>query len=413
MRRFLHIAPDSWQRTLAVMFVAQMIAAIGFSAMFPFIPLYVEALGSQIGFSTEFWSGLVISVQGFTMMLAAPIWGVVADRYGRKLMAERAMFGGAVILFLMAFVQSAEQLVLLRGVQGLVTGTVSASNALVAAAAPRERSGFAMGMLQVGLWTGISLGPFIGGFIADAFGFHAPFILTGALLAVAGVLVFLFVSEPEGETLRRRQERRAGLIAGWRHVLAMPGVVQTYTIRFFTGVGRSVVSPILALFLATLLPVDAPVSTVAGTATGIASIASTLSAIYLGQLGDRIGHRKIVIASALGAAVAYVLQAFIVDPWLFLASQALLGAAAGGLVAGPSALLAHFTEPGEEGTVYGLDNSIVAAGRAVAPLGGAVVAEWFGYRGAFAASGLMLFVTVAVAFWTLPRSARALRPAGD
>lgn len=402
MNKVFSFATVQWQRTLAIMFVAQMIAAIGFSAMFPFLPLYVEDLGSHIeGFSTEFWSGLVISVQGFTMMIAAPLWGSIADRHGRKLMVERAMFGGGVVLFLMAFVQSSEQLVLLRAIQGMTTGTVSASNALVAASAPRERSGFAMGTLQVGLWTGVSVGPFIGGPIADAFGFHAPFLLTGVLLLVAGALVLLFVSEPEQEA-PTQGKRQAGFIAGWRLVLSEPGVVQTYTIRFFTGFGRSITSPILALFLTTLLPVNAPVSTFTGLATGIASISSTVSAIYLGRLGDRIGHRKIVIGCALGAGLGYSLQALTTNPWYFLLLQVLLGASVGGLVAGPSALLARFTKPGEEGTVYGLDNSIVAAGRAVAPMAGAAIAAFFGYRGTFATSGILLFASMAVAFWTLP-----------
>ena len=76
-------------------------------------------------------------------------------------MVVRAMFGGAVILLMMAFVRSAEELVVLRAIQGLITGTVAAANALLASVAPRNRIGYAMGLLQVGLGAGIAFGPLI------------------------------------------------------------------------------------------------------------------------------------------------------------------------------------------------------------------------------------------------------------
>ena len=139
----------SWQKTLYITLVAQLITAVGFSSIFPFLPLYVQALGSHTSLSVELLAGLVFSAQAVTMALASPIWGALADRYGRKMMVQRALFGGAVIMLLMGFVRTAEELVLLRAIQGLITGTVAANSALVAAATPRERTGYAMG-LQIG-----------------------------------------------------------------------------------------------------------------------------------------------------------------------------------------------------------------------------------------------------------------------
>ena len=107
---------ETWQRTLFILFFAQLMVAVGFSTVFPFLPLYVEQLGSTSGLSIELLSGLVYSAQAFTMMLASPVWGVLADRFGRKIMVERTMFGGAVILLLMALITTAEQLVVLRAI---------------------------------------------------------------------------------------------------------------------------------------------------------------------------------------------------------------------------------------------------------------------------------------------------------
>ena len=207
-----------WQRTLYIMFIAQMFTAVGFSSMFPFLPLYVEELGTTTGLSVEFLAGAVFSAQAFSMMFASPIWGAIADRYGRKLMVERAMFGGAAILLLMAFARSAEELVLLRTIQGLITGTVAAANALIASMAPRRRMGYAMGLLQVGLGTGVALGPLIGGLIADAYGYNTTFYVTAALLFGSGLLVLFGVHEdftpPKGNS------RHPVFTREWRQILS-------------------------------------------------------------------------------------------------------------------------------------------------------------------------------------------------
>jgi MFS transporter, DHA1 family, multidrug resistance protein len=165
------MAASRWQTTLWIMFVAQLLSAVGFSVIFPFLGLYVADLGTRTSLGIPFWVGMVFSSQALTMAIASPIWGSLSDRLGHKLMVERAMYGGAVVLLLMGFARSAEELVLLRTIQGALTGTISAANALVAAAAPRERMGYAMGTLQMGLWSGTAAGPLLGGVLADSFGY--------------------------------------------------------------------------------------------------------------------------------------------------------------------------------------------------------------------------------------------------
>ena len=205
-----------WRRNLYIMFAVQLVSMSGFSLVFPFLPLYIKQLGISTGGSTEFWSGLVFSAQPLTMMISAPIWGAVADRFGRKLMLARAMFGGAVLLAAMGFAQSAEQLALLRALQGLVTGTIPAANALVAASAPREHCGEALGLLQTGAWVGVAVGPLLGGVIGDAVGFRESFWITGILLALSGAAVLLWVEEDFHPV---DKARRPKLIAGYRWLL--------------------------------------------------------------------------------------------------------------------------------------------------------------------------------------------------
>ncbi len=397
------LARPRWQITLGIVIIAQVLSAVGFSIIFPFLPLYVAELGTNTSLSIEFWAGMVFSAQGFTMMFAAPVWGALADRYGRKLMVERATFGAAILLFLMGYVNSAEELVLLRALQGMVAGTVSAANALIAGEAPRERTGFAMGAIQVGLWGGIALGPLIGGILSDAYGFRAPFILTAILLAFAGFLVMVGVRE-NFQPDEQEKAKRTGIIAAWRHILGAAGVKPVYIIRFMTGLTRTIIVPIAPLFIASLAIESDSQGTYTGLMVGASSAAASFSAVYLGRLGDRIGHRKILLGSAIFALITYIPQAFVNDAWQLIALQAATGLAMGGMIAAPSAMIAVYTQRGEEGTAYGLDNSIVAASRAVAPLISATIATWFGLRVTFLTAALLFGAITFITWRWLPQT---------
>lgn len=396
-------AAPRWQTTLWLMFAAQLISGVGFSIIFPFLPLYVADLGSSAGLPLELLAGAVFSSQALAMAITAPIWGALADRLSHKLMVERAMFGGAVILLLMGFARSAEELVLLRTLQGAVTGTISAANALVAAVAPRERMGYAMGLLQVGLWSGTAAGPLLGGVIADTVSFRATFIVTAALLLAAGLLVLAGVREPP-HAPRPPGAPRVGILAGWRSTFAVPGVALAYGLRFMSSLAQTMLLPFVPLFIQQLMGGGGRVGTFTGLVVGLSSAAGTLTALYLGRLGDRIGHRHILIGSAVASALCYLPQTFVAEPWQLLALQALAGAAWGGMTPALSALLAQYNRAGTEGVVYGLDSSVVSAARAAAPLVGAAVVALSDLRGIFVASAICYIVIGVVATMRLPEA---------
>lgn len=392
---------SNWQRTLYVLVLAQLFTAIGFSSFFPFLPLYVADLGSSSGLSLELLSGLVYSGQGFAMMLASPVWGALADRYGRKIMVERAMFGGAGVLLLMAFARSAEDLVLLRTAQGLITGTVAAASTLVAASAPRERMGYAMGLLELGLGTGVAVGPLMGGVIADAYGYQATFYVTAGLLLFSGVLVAFGVEEHFGPA-ESNQAGTVNIWKEWRDVLVSPGIMFIYGMRFISQMGRMLILPIVPLLVVLIMQDDARLNTMTGLVTGVAAGATTISSVYLGRLGDRLGHRGVLVACLVAAVPIYALQYLVGAPWQLLLLQALVGVTMGGVLPATNALLSEYSHGGHIGAIYGLDNSINAAGRAVAPLAGSVLALAFGLRSTFLGTAMLFLGAVFLALRLTP-----------
>lgn len=396
----------AWQRTLWILFFAQVMTAVGFSSIFPFLPLYVKSLGSSSGLSIELLAGLVFSGQGFAMMIASPIWGILADRYGRKLMVERALFGGSVLLLLMAFVRTAEELVIVRFIQGLITGSVAASSALIASQAPRQRMGYAMGVLQVGLGAGVAVGPLVGGTIADAYGYSSSFYVPAVLLFVAGLLVLFGVQEQFDRPPKGDQGEK-NLIRQWRILLLTPGIMITLLMRFMTSLGRMTLVPLVPFFVEELMPTTTSLNTFTGLVIGITSATTTLSSIFLGKLGDCVGHRLVLIVSMVLAAGLYTVQSLVTAGWQLLVFQALVGVAIGGVIPMISALLANFIKFGEVGAVYGLDNSINAAGRAVAPVVGALIANSSGLRPTFIATGLIFLMAAMMVISWLPKADQA------
>jgi DHA1 family multidrug resistance protein-like MFS transporter len=392
------------------MFGAQFLSAVGFSTIFPFLPNYVEHLGSSSGAPLLLMVTLVFSSQAIAMAIASPIWGALSDRWGRKPMVERALYGGAILILWMGFVNSAEELVVLRLLQGLVTGVVSAGVTLVAAVAPRERLGYAMGVMQTGLWAGVSIGPVLGGFLEYWFGFRLAFILTAALLLTGGMLVSLLVREnfvrPEGQ-----RGGLGGMAILFRSVLLSPGVATVMLVRFTAWLGRTMMIPFLPLFVTGMMAGAATAGIVTGLAIGVASAAGTVTSIALGRMGDRIGHRRVLVGGALATAAAYLPLAYASEPWQLVILYGLTGATIGGVLPSISALLAQLTERGNAGSVYGLDNAVVSTARGVSPLiGGAIVGIaavgrepiWLDYAVVFQVAAALFAVTVLLTLWKVP-----------
>ncbi len=399
------IASTPWKKTVVAMAVAHLVTSIGFSSIFPFLPLYVRELGTDTGLSIELLSGLVFSSMSFTMMIASPFWGSLADRLGRKIMVQRSMYGAAVITILMVFATRAEHLILLRATQGFITGTIAAGSALIASEVPRDRIGLGMGLIQTALGLGNALGPMIGGVIADLLGYHQVFYITAGLLFLGGVIVTIFVLETHKPVKSDKKPPR--MLSEWKRIFSSDRIRIAYLVRFISQFAGSLVMPILSLFVLELMGADSSgLNTSTGLIIGLSSASMTIFAVYFGQLGDKIGHRKILLFSAGLAMVLYILQSFVTDVWQLVVLQVLVGVTAGGITPSASALLTNATQSGDEGTVFGIDNSIMSMARGISPMLGAAIATWFNLRIAFIAGAILYALMTAIISQRVPTDTR-------
>jgi DHA1 family multidrug resistance protein-like MFS transporter len=399
--RWRSIRDSTWQRNLAVLWIGELIAIAGFSVTLPFLPYYVQELGISGLDQVAFWSGLLTSVQAVTMALIAPVWGSLADRYGRKIMVARAMFGGALVIGAMGFTQNVYQLAVLRAIQGLLTGTVPAATTLVASSAPPERRGFALGLLQMSVYLGSSVGPFLGGFVADSVGYRPTFWVTAVLLFAAGVLVATLVKE-DFVPAPREERKKAALWEGLAVVLRTRALMVVFGIRVLMRMADLVVSPILALFIQQLAAPGVKIASITGTISGLASATSAVSAIFLGRVSDRVGPRRVLMACGTVACALYVFQSWVHTPYQLLLLRVLGGATMGGIVAAMSALLASLAPKDRFGAVYGMDTSIVAAANAIAPMVGATLSATWGLTAPFLGAAAMYGLATAVVASVVP-----------
>ena len=401
--------PVPWQRNLAAIWIGQVIAIAGFSVTLPFLPYYVQELGITGVDQVAFWSGLITSAQATTMALVAPVWGSLADRYGRKIMVVRAMFGGAVVIGAMGFTQNVYQLLILRAIQGTLTGTVPAATTLVASSTPTARRGYALGLLQMAIYLGSSVGPLLGGFVADTLGYRAAFFVTGGLLFLAGALVSTLVREqftpPEETTDASGARQKPRLLEGILLVLRTRALLIVFSIRVLMRTAFRIVGPIMPLFIQHIAGPEVKVASLTGTITGLASAASAGAAIVFGRLADRVGPRRILLACGATACMSYGLQGFAQTPTQFLIMQVINGVAMGGIVSSISTLLAALAPKDRFGAVYGVDTSLVAAANAVAPMVGAALTATWGLSAAFLGAAAMYGAATIVVATSVPARA--------
>ncbi len=404
---------QSWQQNLRAMWFSELMAIVGFAVVIPILPLYLRELGVAGERQTRIWSGVVVAAPSVTMAIFAPIWGVLSDRHGRKVMVARAMSAGAVTMTLMGFAQNPQQLTILRALQGALTGTTTASTALVATSAPDDQAGYALGTLQTAIYVGFSAGPLLGGLVADSLGYRAAFFVTGALLLAAAVAVLIFVEEP----LRRDETANdppAPVVAGdaalprriWSQlspVLGSTPILAVLSLRLLMRMGSSLSRPTLPLFVEAIAPPGTRVATTTGLITGVAALGGAAGGRGLGQLGDRVGYRSVLLACILLSVLCYVPQSLVGRPIWLLPFQAGVGLAMGGILASVRALLAALGPEGREGIVYGVENTVSSVASAIAPLTGSALAASLGLRAPFLASAAIFAIGLAATVRLLPK----------
>ena len=378
-----------WQQNLLVLWFGTFIAGIAFSEIMPFLSLYVNTLGNFTKAQLSLYSGLVYSSTFLIMAIISPFWGKLADSKGRKLMILRASLGMAIVMALMGLVQNVWQLIFLRLLQGIFAGFISNSNALLATETPKEKSGYALGVLSTGPVSGSLLGPLIGGVLASVFSYRVTFFITGFLLFVAFLLSLLFVHEHFVPVANAKKTMSAKMvISKLNNPKAVFGMFITTMIIQASNYS---IAPIISLYVKELMHNSPSVTMVAGIVAACPGIANMLAAPRLGQLGDQIGTEKVLSMAFLFAFCFYVPMAFIPSVFWLGVFRFMIGISDGAMLPAVQSILSKRTPIEITGRIFSWNQSFQALGNMMGPLIGSLVSGLFDYNAVFiATAGLVL-----------------------
>jgi DHA1 family multidrug resistance protein-like MFS transporter len=287
----------------------------------------------------------------------------------------------------------------------MLTGTVPAATTLVVSGTPLRRRGYALGMLQMAIYLGLTAGPLLGGVIADTFGPRVAFWVTGGLLFISGVLVLTLVKEDFGPAEEKETENKPHLWDGILLVLRTRALLIAYGLRVLTRVAGQVVGPMLALFVQSIATPGTKVASLTGIISGLASATGAFGAVLMGRLTDRVGARRVLIACTVLACVLLAAQSSSRTPTQLLVWRTAGGFAMGGILASVSALQASLAPKGRFGAVYGVSTSLSAAANAVSPMIGAALSTMFGLPSVFVGASVIYGLTAVLTAVVVPRKA--------
>jgi DHA1 family multidrug resistance protein-like MFS transporter len=384
----------NWKRNLIIVWICQFVAMIGMSAIVPFLPLFVRELGVTNLDETAYWSGLVFAGPFFISFFLTPVWGNLGDKYGRKMMTIRAVLGLAIAQVLVGFSQNVTQLFAARLVQGLLSGFLPAAMALVAANTPKEKTGYALGLLQSATAAGTVLGPLVGGLFSDLIGFRGVFFIVAGILIITGIAVIIFVTEEKNNN----EKSEYTFIDNWKYLLQNEKLLVPSIMIMITAFGVSFIRPTFVLYIETFSIASKFLPTITGALYSIVGVFSIISSAWWGKQVEKSGIARNIIYASVLTGIMYLAHAIVYDIYLLIPIRILLGFGYGALPPLLFTAISNNVASERKGGVLGVGSSFQILGNMIGPVLGGFSAGTLGLRTAFIITGLFFFMITVISY---------------
>ena len=390
-----------WRRNLAVCVFGSFTTLVSLSMLLPFLPLYVQQLGVTAQADVVQWSAVAFGATFFGTAITAPLWGRLADRFGRKPMLGRADIGMALVISLIGLARDVTDLVVLRLVAGLIGGYASASIVMIGSQVPREKAGWALGVLSTGALSGNLVGPLVGGFLPQWVGIRGTFFVGGAMIAVAAIATLVLVREDFSRQLdgarRVATSRHAADSARWPIIAAL---LMTAMMVLLANMS---IEPIITVYIGDLGVALDDQARIAGIVMACSALGSILTAARLGALADRVGSWKVIIGCLVLTGIVMVPQAFVTQWWQLAVLRGLMGMTLAGLLPAIAKLIRQSVAEHNSGKILGYLQAAQFSGQVIGPLIGGQIGAHFGLHQVFLVTGALLVSCAGVNGWIRSR----------
>lgn len=368
-----------------ILTIGMSLLAICYTMIIPFLPVYLLELGVEQE-HLALWSGLSFSISFFIAAIMAPVWGRLADKHGKKLMAVRAGVLIGISYLWGAFVQDEYQFLLVRAFQGFANGFMPAAMTIVSLSVPKERVGVAMGIFQMGLVLGNTVGPLTGGLTELAVGMRPVFMVAGITLFIVTAVIAIFVKEPQIESVapvkvtsfkEDLQEARRNKVL--LHILGLYFLVQSAMLML---------QPIVAIYVGELKGSMEGAAMLAGSILSGGGVMGMIMTNVWAAYGQRKGYFKVISYGLLGTGTVLLLQSLPFGLWWFGILQLLIGVFIVGIFPSLGSAMTVNTDPSVRGRVFGLATTTQQLGNMMGPLFASVVATYWGTSYVFLVAGI-------------------------
>ena len=349
-----------WRKNQFAITISAALIFFGYTLVMPFLPSFVRELGITSKAGVAFWSGLILGCSPLVASLCGPIWGRIGDRWGLKIMAQRATIANALIWFSMGFAQNVYQLLALRALLGLLGGFNSVSVALITQATPRDKVAHVVGTLQAVQIFAAGLGPFLGGILANVIGVRYTFFATGIVMMGAVVSVLALYRDPKSKS-----EGAEGPSKDTSRFWRRRQFLTIMLVLFFVNMADRTFGLTVPLFLEEL---GTTATWVAGAVISIATFGEAASAWMSGKLASRVTLRRLISVRLILSVAVLVPMIYIHSMVGFSVLRVLLALLAGGTLTLTVTAASDVIPEEYRGTGFALLQSTSMLGGAAGPL---------------------------------------------
>jgi multidrug resistance protein len=391
MRRSSSDSRDQFRR-LAVLIAVNFVDMIGFMIVLPLLPFYALKLHA-----TPETIGHLIAAFSIAQLLAAPIWGRLSDRYGRRPALLIGLSASAMAYVVFGLATSVWLLFLSRLVQGAGGGTTGVAQAYVADTVQQADRARALGWLSAATSAGVMVGPAIGSFAAH-FGQAAPGMIAAALCLINVFFAWKWLPEshkepaPVSTTVRKPIWHLAWIAL--RHPATAIG-----RLLWIYGVGMlafASMTSVMALYLGAEFSIDE--TTIGYVFLYVGVLSFVMRSLLLGPIVDRIGETWAMRIGTVLLVLGLALYPLPRDLWTLALVIPLVPIGTALLFPATTSLMSRHSDPGELGTTMGVAQTFAGLARVVAPILATITFQRLGHGWPFYTAGVLVGLVGIMAF---------------
>jgi multidrug resistance protein len=379
-------------RRLSVLIGVNLVDMIGFMIVLPLLPFYALKLNA-----TPETVGWLIASFSVAQLVAAPLWGRVSDRYGRRPALLIGLSAAALAYLVFALADSVWLLLLSRVVQGAGGGTTGVAQAYVADTVQPGDRARALGWLSAATSAGVMLGPAIGSFAAH-FGHAAPGMLASALCIINVFFAWRWLPESRQESASVRSGARKPIWYPAWMALRHPGS-PIGRLLWIYGVGMiafASMTSVMALYLGAEFGIDETNIGYIFLYVGVLSF--VMRSLLLGPIVDRIGETWAMRIGTVLLVLGLALYPLPRDLWTLALVIPLVPIGTALLFPATTSLMSHHSEPGELGTTMGVAQTFAGLARVMAPVLATITFQRLGHGWPFYVAGMFVALVGIMAF---------------